>query len=85
MRAKIVVALKNEPLNAKQLADHLRINYKTVRHHLKILSNHRFIESFGDKYGKAYTISPALDLNYQTFVEVQRTGLSHGKMVRVLG
>lgn len=84
-RARIVIALKNEPLNAKQLADHLGINYKTVRHHLKVLSDHHFLDSFGDKYGRAYSLSPILDRNYDVFVEIQKTGLSHGRIVRMIG
>ena len=83
-RAKIVVALKYEPLNAKQLADQLGINYKTVRHHLKVLSDHNLLVSFGDKYGKAYSLSPLLEMNYRSFVEVQKAGLSHG-MVSIVG
>src|SRR5207244_5381722 len=64
-------ALKEEPLNAKQLADFLDINYKTVRHHLKVLSDHHLLESFGDKYGKAYSLSPVLEANYEAFVQVR--------------
>lgn len=75
-----MIALKYEPLNAKQLADLLEMNYKTVRHHLKILSDHNLLVWFGDKYGKAYSLSPLLELNYNTFVEVQKAGLSHRMM-----
>src|SRR5207245_197203 len=59
-RARIVMALKEEPLNAKQLADFLDINYKTVRHHLKVLSDHNLLESFGYKYGKTSSLYPVL-------------------------
>jgi DNA-binding transcriptional ArsR family regulator len=83
-RARIVIALKEEPLNAKQLADFLDINYKTVRHHLKVLSDHHLLESFGDKYGKAYSLSPVLEANYEAFVQVQKTGLSR-RVVRIIG
>ena len=36
-RARIVMALNERPYNAHQLAEKLGLNYKTVRHHLKIL------------------------------------------------
>jgi DNA-binding transcriptional ArsR family regulator len=83
-RARIVMALKEEPLNAKQLADFLGVNYKTVRHHLKVLSDHHLLESFGDKYGRAYSLSPVLETNYDAFVQVQKAGLSQ-RVVRILG
>ncbi len=82
-RAKIVMTLRVEPMNAKQLADHLGFNYKTVRHHLKVLTDNRLLISFGDKYGKAYSLSPALDSNYTAFVEVQKAAVNR-RVVRSL-
>ncbi len=83
-RAKIVMSLRIEPMNAKQLADHLGINYKTVRHHLKVLQDNNLLVSFGDKYGKAYSLSPILEMNYDAFVEVQKAGMNR-RIMRGLG
>jgi DNA-binding IclR family transcriptional regulator len=66
------MALKYEPLNAKQLSDLLALNYKTVRKHLKTLGDHGFLVSFGEKYGKAYSPSPDLIAHFDTFQEVQK-------------
>ena len=71
-RARIIVALKYEPLNAKQLSDLLELNYKTVRKHLKTLGDHGFLVSFGEKYGKAYSLSPDLVAHFDTFQQVQK-------------
>ena len=71
-------------MNAKQLADYLGINYKTVRHHLKVLVDNHLLVSFGDKYGRAYSLSPALDSNYNAFVEVHRAGINR-RVMRTLG
>ena len=73
-RARIIMALKYEPLNAKQLSDLLGLNYKTVRKHLKTLGDHGFLVSFGEKYGKAYSPSPDLIANFDAFQEVQKAG-----------
>lgn len=73
-RARIIVALKYDPLNAKQLSDLLGLNYKTVRKHLKTLTDHGFLVSIGEKYGRAYSPSPDLLNNFDSFQEVQKTG-----------
>ncbi len=73
-RARIIMALKPEPLNAKQLSDLLGLNYKTVRKHLKTLGEHGFLVSFGEKYGKAYSPSAELIANFETFQVIRKTG-----------
>ena len=44
-RARIVMALQERPYNAHQLADRLELNYKTVRYHLKKLTENNIITS----------------------------------------
>jgi biotin operon repressor len=73
-RARIVIALKYEPLNAKQLSDLLGLNYKTVRKHLKTLGDHGFLVSIGEKYGRAYSPSPDLLSNFDMLHEIQKVG-----------
>jgi DNA-binding transcriptional ArsR family regulator len=75
-RARIITALKYEPLNAKQLSDLLELNYKTVRKHLKTLGDHGFLVSFGEKYGKAYSPSPDLIAHFDAFQEIRKGGRS---------
>ncbi len=36
-RARIILALHDLPSNANQLAEHLGLDYKTIRHHLDVL------------------------------------------------
>src|ERR671925_386623 len=73
-RARIISSLRFEPLNAKQLSDLLGLNYKTVRKHLKTLSDHGFLVATGEKYGRAYSPSPDLLVHFDTFQEVQKVG-----------
>ena len=70
-RARIVMALQERPYNAHQLADKLELNYKTVRHHLKMLTENNIITSTGkNKYGELYFLSSKMEENYHTFQNI---------------
>jgi len=69
-RARIIFTLKERPYNAKQLAERLKLNYTTVRYHLKVLESNNLIISSGKKYGKMYFLSPILLDNYEDFEEI---------------
>jgi DNA-binding transcriptional ArsR family regulator len=69
-RAKIIETLKENPQNANQLANSLEMDYRTIRHHLKILTKNRIITSAGDGYGVTYFLSPEMEENYGLFEEI---------------
>jgi DNA-binding transcriptional ArsR family regulator len=70
-RARIIKELHDRPYNANQLTEKLDLDYKTVRHHLKVLLENRIIESnSGDKYGTMYFLSKDLESNYGLFIEI---------------
>jgi DNA-binding transcriptional ArsR family regulator len=69
-RAKILEVLKETPQNANQLANHLGMDYRTIRHHLKVLEKNRIITTAGEGYGTTYFLSPALEENYGLFEEI---------------
>ncbi len=69
-RAKIIKTLKETPQNANQLATLLKMDYKTMRHHLEVLEKNRIITSIGDRYGATYFLSQALEDNYGLFEEI---------------
>ncbi len=57
-RARIILMLNERPYNAHQLAEDLDLNYKTVRHHLKVLEENNVVTSSGkQKYGELYFLS----------------------------
>ncbi|MCZ3365479.1 MULTISPECIES: ArsR/SmtB family transcription factor [Methanobacterium] len=66
-RAKIIKKLKERPYNAHQLAEELNVNYRTVRHHIKILEDSEVVKSAGEKYGKMYFLSENMEKNYRDF------------------
>ncbi len=69
-RARIIRALREKPQNANQLASSLRLDYRTIRHHLEVLQKNRLIVSAGDRYGVTYFLSPAMEANYALFEEI---------------
>jgi len=69
-RAKIIIALKEAPQNANQLANLLKMDYRTIRHHLRILEKNRLIVSAGEGYGTTYFLSSVMDENYALFEEI---------------
>jgi DNA-binding transcriptional ArsR family regulator len=70
-RAKIIETLKETPQNANQLAKQLEMDYRTIRHHLKVLEKNKIITTAGEGYGTTYFLSPALEENYEVFEEIE--------------
>ncbi len=61
-RARIVKALRERPYNANQLAEFLGLDYKTVRHHLKVLEDNGVIVfAKRMKYGSVYVLSEEME------------------------
>ncbi|HXG05748.1 MAG TPA: winged helix-turn-helix domain-containing protein [Nitrososphaera sp.] len=70
-RAKIIELLNSRPANPNQIANQLKLDYKTVLHHLKVLSdNGLIITDNRESYGAAYFLTPIMENNYQSFVEI---------------
>jgi DNA-binding transcriptional ArsR family regulator len=71
-RAKIIEALKDTPQNANQLATLLKMDYKTMRHHLEVLEKNKIIISVGDRYGATYFLSQTMEDNFVMFEEIMK-------------
>ena len=71
-RAKIIETLKETPQNANQLANQLNMDYRTIRHHLKVLEKNKIITTVGEGYGITYFLSPAMEENYVLFEEIMK-------------
>jgi DNA-binding transcriptional ArsR family regulator len=69
-RAKIIKTLKETPQNANQLANLLGLDYRTIRHHLRVLEKNKIITSAGEGYGTTYFLSQAMEENYALFEEI---------------
>ena len=71
-RAKIIESLKETPQNANQLATTLKMDYKTMRHHLEVLEKNKIITSIGDRYGATYFLTQTMEENYAMFEEIMK-------------
>src|SRR5262249_17218535 len=70
-RAKILELLNQTPANPNQLATQLNMDYKTVIHHLKVLSeNGLVITENKESYGATYFLTPMMENNYASFSEI---------------
>lgn len=70
-RGRLMLALRERPANANQLADVMAVDYKTVRHHLEVLQRNGLVTSTGGGgYGATYFLSPQLDENFSIFEEI---------------
>jgi len=66
-RARIIRALHERPYNANQLSEVLGLDYKTVRHHLKVLLDNKVITEAGVGYGLVYFLSEGMEGEYEVF------------------
>jgi len=70
VRANILLLLKERPMNANQLATQMQLDYKTIRHHLGVLTENKLLEFGGGNYGSMYFLSPQLESNFQMVEEI---------------
>ena len=69
-RGRILEELFKKPQNANELSNNLKIEYKTVRYHLKILEENKVITSVGGGYGKIYFPSEELEQNKYIYLKI---------------
>jgi len=82
-RIDIVFALKEQPRNAQQLSEQLKLDYTTVRHHLSVLEKNRVLLTEGEKYGKVYFLSETMDSHWgQLEAILDKTKLSRKRVLK---
>jgi len=69
-RGRILEMLFDEPRNANEIAKILDLDYKTVRHHLKVLERNNLVVATGSGYGKLYFPSDLLEKHRDFFEEI---------------
>ena len=61
-RAEIIKAIQNRPSNANQLAQILRVDYKTIQHHVRVLEeNGLIVPSDKGTYGAVLFLTPKME------------------------
>ena len=70
-RAKILLAINKRPMNANQLAAYLKLDYKTIQHHLRILTDNNMLSTINKgRYGAAYFISEDMKALWNEFKDI---------------
>ena len=69
-RLKLIKILKKTPLNSNQLSLEMKLDYKTIQHHIKFLLKNNIIEKMGEKYNVIYFLSTFLEINIESLDEV---------------
>ncbi len=69
-RLRLVLALKEKPLNTNQLAKELGLDYKAIQHHIGVLEKNNIITRLGEKYNVTFFISNFVEVNMDSFNEI---------------
>jgi len=69
-RVRILHALSERPRNPNQLAEDLDLDYKTVRHHLDVLTDNGLVTSSGDEYGAVYLPTDRVEHHWETVEKI---------------
>ena len=70
-RGRIIELLQKKPSNANEIAELLKLDYKTIRHHLEILEKNNLITAINKgNYGAVYFLSPLMEQNIALFGEI---------------
>ena len=71
-RMRIICAITEEPLNARELSKKLKLDYKTIQHNIKVLESNNLILRVGEGYGDLFFPSDILSSNLPTLYKVIR-------------
>ncbi len=69
-RIEIIKLLMKKSLNANEIKQKLKLDYKTVQHHLRLLVKNRFISISGQRYGAMYELTDEFKMHEKTFREI---------------
>ena len=69
-RMRILCTLTEFPANTQQLANMLKLDYKTVKHNIEVLEKNEFIVRTGDGYGDIFSPAEMISSNLPTLYKV---------------
>jgi DNA-binding transcriptional ArsR family regulator len=69
-RAEIIALVGRRPYNAHEISRLMGVDYKTARHHLRVLVENGVLDASEDHYGTLYFWSAALQQNLPVWQEI---------------
>jgi predicted transcriptional regulator len=80
-RGKIIELLRKNPCNANKIKEMLKLDYKTIRHHLDVLEKNNIITQVNKgNYGAVYFLSEMMNADIAVFDSIwERFGKDSGK------
>jgi DNA-binding transcriptional ArsR family regulator len=60
-RIRVIMLLRERPLNTNQVTRALGIDYKTAEHHLRVLRENLIVSPSGDKYGAVFFLTKDME------------------------
>jgi predicted transcriptional regulator len=69
-RMRIICAITEESLNARELSKKLELDYKTIQHNIKVLESNSLIVRVGEGYGDLFFPSDLISSNLPTLYKV---------------
>ena len=71
-RIRILNLVEKRPSNMNQIGKILKLDYKTVQHHIKVLEENRLVTSEEKKYGTIFFPSQIFEINRAIFEEISK-------------
>lgn len=78
-RVKILNTLKKKPMNLRQLAMEVKLDYKTVQGHIEMLMENGMLYTPKRGYGSVYFISPEWEESIDEFLKGGYDGKTNKK------
>ena len=69
-RGRMLESLFDQPKNANELSKTLKLDYKTIRHHLEVLEKNNLVMYTGTGYGRMFFPSDLIENNKVIFDEI---------------
>jgi predicted ArsR family transcriptional regulator len=72
-RCRIISLINETPSNANRMAETLKLDYKTVRHHLDVLEKNNMITLVNKgNYGAVYFVSEFMKTGWKAFEDISK-------------